>query len=162
MFARCEYDRWTLKEEKALLPKREPYSRNAYDNSMLYSNKALGELIGTVHREKPNTWIFLTSDNGQSVADDEGAKFHSDYAVDAIFIPSFVMLPPDTSKCTLDALRANTNGPLSESDIFETVVDILGIETIRAQDGLSLRKVVPRDRGALDSLECDIRCCAFH
>lgn len=141
------YGEHSPKEFKKFLPEPHPNSRNAYDNSMLYTDTALDLLIDAVRREKPNTWIFFVSDHGQALAlDDDDTRFHSGYADDVILVPFFVMPPPGTPAKTLRTLRANENGPASQADIFATIMDIIGMEPIRQIDGLSIRAPLPEDR----------------
>ncbi|MCA2960997.1 MAG: sulfatase-like hydrolase/transferase [Silvanigrellales bacterium] len=133
---------------KIFLPEGEPNSRNAYDNSVRYSDSALAELVENVRRQKPNTWIFFVSDHGQSIADgrESKAQFHAGYDADVIVVPSFVVPPVTLLPNELATLRENAKGPTSQSDIFATVLDIFDATPIRPIDGLSWRVPVPPDR----------------
>ena len=141
------YSEHSPESAKVFLPEKNPNSRNAYDNSMLYTDRALGTLLDALARDKPDTWVFFVSDHGQAISEDGATtRFHSGYDDDIIRVPFLVRPPPGTDDAVLKALKANADGPTSQADLFATSLDILGQEAVRPFDGLSLRQVVPTDR----------------
>lgn len=98
---------------------------NSYDNTILYADHVLGEILQSLDRSgAPYVFIYL-SDHGESLMD-EGRMFHG--------MPPGVPLPPEQAQIPLIvassvpisiAKRAEYRQP----DVFDTVLDLFSIQT---------------------------------
>lgn len=98
---------------------------NSYDNTILYVDYVLGELLQRLDRSSaPYVFIYL-SDHGESLMDD-GRMFHG--------MPPGVSLPPEQAQIPL---IVKSSIPISivkraeypQQDVFDTVLDLLSIRT---------------------------------
>jgi len=98
---------------------------NSYDNSILYVDHVLGEIVQTLDRSgAPYVFIYL-SDHGESLMD-EGRMFHG--------MPPGVSLPPEQAQIPL---IVKSSVPISiveraeyhQQDVFDTVLDLFSIQT---------------------------------
>ncbi|WP_397599285.1 sulfatase-like hydrolase/transferase [Silvanigrella sp.] len=55
------------KKYKKFFPETSPNGTNAYDNTIVYSDIYLNEIITAARIKDPNIWIFYTTDHGQNV-----------------------------------------------------------------------------------------------
>lgn len=98
---------------------------NSYDNTLLYVDYVLGEIIQTLERSGvPYVFIYV-SDHGESLLE-EGRMFHG--------MPPGVPLPPEQAEVPL---IVKSSVPISiverpayhQQDVFDTVLDLFSIET---------------------------------
>lgn len=98
---------------------------NAYDNSLLYVDYVLGEVIQKLDRSGvPYVFLYL-SDHGESLMED-GRMFHG--------MPPGVPLPPEQAEVPL---IVKSSVPISiverpeyqQQDVFDTVLDLFSIQT---------------------------------
>lgn len=98
---------------------------NSYDNTILYVDYVLGEIMQRLDRSgAPYVFIYL-SDHGESLMDD-GRMFHG--------MPPGVALPPEQAEIPL-IVRSSI--PISivkrteyhQPDVFDTVLDLFSIQT---------------------------------
>lgn len=98
---------------------------NAYDNSILYVDYVLGEIITRLDRSgAPYVFIYV-SDHGESLMEDD-RMFHG--------MPPGVPLPPEQAEVPL---IVKSSMPISiverreypQRDVFDTVLDLFSIET---------------------------------
>lgn len=117
---------------------------NSYDNSILYVDYVLGQIIAKLDRSGvPYVFIYL-SDHGESLMED-GRMFHG--------MPPGVPLPPEQAEIPL---IVKSSVPISivkraeyrQQDVFDTIVDLFSIQTsmfdkngsfIRRPAGLTVR-----------------------
>jgi lipid A ethanolaminephosphotransferase len=98
---------------------------NSYDNTILYTDYVLGEILQRLELSgAPYVFIYL-SDHGESLMD-EGRMFHG--------MPPGVALPPEQAQIPL-IVRASVpieiveRAEYRQQDVFDTVLDLLSIET---------------------------------
>lgn len=98
---------------------------NSYDNTILYVDHVLGQILGSLDRSGvPYVFIYL-SDHGESLME-EGRLFHG--------MPPGVPLPPEQAEVPL---IVKSSVPISivrrdayaQQDVFDTVLDLFSIET---------------------------------
>lgn len=128
-------------EMKQFLPEENPNSINAYDNTVWYTDYVLNELFQAVRASRPNSWIFYSSDHGEHVTG-KGGAFHGDFQ-DEVTHNSFLVFPPASAYA---AVAAKEHAPLSQADIFATLLELMQVEPVTPIDGLSLLGPIPEDR----------------
>ncbi len=108
---------------------------NSYDNSLLYVDYVLGEIIQKLDRSRvPYVFIYL-SDHGESLMEG-GRMFHG--------MPPGVPLPPEQAEIPL---IVKSSVPMSivkrpeyhQQDVFDTVLDLLSIEAVSTRTEVSSR-----------------------
>lgn len=127
---------------KRFLPEGEPNSRNAYDNSIAYTDETLGALFSWVDAHLEDTWVFYVSDHGQDLRGGSVSAFHAGYG-DAVIKPPMFAFHTGAGLATL---RHNARAPLSQVDLFATTLDLLDVEPAYPIDGTSLFEPIPADR----------------
>jgi glucan phosphoethanolaminetransferase (alkaline phosphatase superfamily) len=126
---------------KRFLPEENPNSINAYDNTVWYTDFVLGELLQAVRARHPNSWVFYSSDHGEHVTG-KGGAFHGDFQTEVTH-NSFLVFPPESH---YDMIAAKVDAPLSQADIFATLLELMQVAPVTAIDGLSLLGEIPADR----------------
>ncbi|MCP3687805.1 MAG: phosphoethanolamine transferase [Gammaproteobacteria bacterium] len=98
---------------------------NSYDNTILYVDYVLGEIIGRLDSSKlPYVFIYL-SDHGESLLE-EGRIFHG--------MPPGIPLPPEQAQVPLIVkssipISISRRDEYEQADVFDSVLDLLSIET---------------------------------
>ncbi len=98
---------------------------NSYDNTILYVDYVLGEIIGKLDNSKlPYVFIYL-SDHGESLLE-EGRIFHG--------MPPGIPLPPEQAQVPLIVkssvpISITRRDEYEQADVFDSVLDLLSIET---------------------------------
>lgn len=126
---------------KQFLPEENPNSINAYDNTVWYTDHVLNELLHAVRAEYPDSWVFYSSDHGEHVTG-KGGAFHGDFQ-DEVTHNSLLVFPPESS---YEAIAAKVDAPISQADIFATLLELMQVEPVTDIDGLSLLGTIPPDR----------------
>jgi lipid A ethanolaminephosphotransferase len=98
---------------------------NAYDNTILYVDHVVAEILDTLDRSgAPYAFIYL-SDHGESLMD-EGRMFHG--------MPPGIALPPEQAEVPL-LVKASVpisilpRAEYTQPDVYDTVLDLLSIES---------------------------------
>ncbi|MGH8190129.1 MAG: sulfatase-like hydrolase/transferase [Rhodanobacteraceae bacterium] len=106
-------------------------ARNSYDNSILYSDHVLAEVIGVLKRSGAVTALWFESDHGELLptptCDKEG---HGVGTVPEYEIPAFVWYSDSYAKDfpqRVAALRANAGKRTLSADTFESLIDMAGV-----------------------------------
>lgn len=147
------YQSHSPREYKKYLPEESPNSVNAYDNTFIYSDVYLTELIHAAREKDPNVWIFYSTDHGQSVALADAVKssssdhtafvFNQGYDPDIIHNAFFVIPPPSARA----QIQEKVNAPVAQADIFATILKLMDIQNpVSDIDGLSLLGPIPNQR----------------
>jgi lipid A ethanolaminephosphotransferase len=98
---------------------------NSYDNSILYVDHVLGGILDTLDGSgAPYVFIYL-SDHGESLMEG-GRMFHG--------MPPGMTLPPEQAEIPLIVkasvpISIATRGEYSQPDVFDTVLDLLSIDS---------------------------------
>ena len=140
------YNKHSPKKYKKFLPEKKANGNNAYDNTVVYSDIFFDRLVKLIHKNKPNTWIFFTSDHGQNL--NGSVKFNNeyDYSKQIIHMPLFIIPPINISTTLLNSLKKNVKAPISQADILATTLDIINMPSVKPLDGFSLLGDIPIDR----------------
>ncbi|WP_160173763.1 phosphoethanolamine transferase [Nitrincola sp. A-D6] len=126
---------------KQFLPEENPNSINAYDNSVWYTDYVLNALLESVRAQAPDSWVFYSSDHGEHVTG-KGGAFHGDFQ-DEVTHNSLLVFPPASA---YDAVAAKVDAPLSQADIFATMLELMQVSAVTPIDGLSLLGSIPENR----------------
>jgi len=135
------FSRQVPADMKQFLPEENPNSINAYDNTVWYTDLVLNELLQAVRAENPNSWVFYSSDHGEHVTG-KGGAFHGDFQ-DEVTHNSFLVFPPESH---YEVIADKVDSPLSQADIFATLLELMQVEPVTPVDGLSLLGDIPEDR----------------
>ncbi|GAA0786313.1 Phosphoethanolamine transferase for glucans (OPG), alkaline phosphatase superfamily [Marinobacterium sediminicola] len=135
------FSRQVPEDMKQFLPEENPNSINAYDNTVWYTDHVLNELFKAVRAKAPDAWIFYSSDHGEHVTG-EGGGFHGDF-MDEVTHNSLLVFPPASA---LETIKGQEHAPVSQADIFATMLELMQVEPVTPIDGLSLLQPIPEDR----------------
>lgn len=126
---------------KQFLPEETPTSINAYDNSVWYTDKFLGRLIPEIRKQRPNAWVFFTSDHGQDVSG-TGNKYHGSLTEPVVHVPLLVFPPAGQTQKVLP----NLNAPTGHADILATSLALMGLTPAVPIDGFNLLQPISPNR----------------
>ena len=142
-----EFERWT----PTILPGRRwnPFARdmklpitNAYDNSILYSDAVLAELIALLQRQQQPSALLYASDHGQALFDGLCMSTgHGLLSATNFHVPFFVWMSPALralEPAAFAALEANRARPITVESIFPTLIELGGILVSEPKRNLSL------------------------
>lgn len=135
------FDRQVPTAFKQFLPEDGPNSSNAYDNTVWYTDMYLERLIKAVRVHSPNVWVFFTSDHGIH-STGSGMKLSRNFDDTVTRVPLIVFPPPQEQK----RVKADSGAPVSQADIFATVLSLMGVHPVKPIDGLSLLEPIAPDR----------------
>lgn len=137
---RCRYPReearWLPDDDAAISPDNAATLRNAYDNSVLYTDRFLAETIGFLRSETDAVSALLyCADHGEDLLDDARRRFlHASptptayqlwVASLAWFSDGYRELFPEKAA----AARANRTAPANTSALFHTLADMASIRS---------------------------------
>jgi glucan phosphoethanolaminetransferase (alkaline phosphatase superfamily) len=126
---------------KQFLPEDKPNGINAYDNTVWYTDHYLHQLVQAVRADAPDAWIFYSSDHGEHVSE-RGGQFHSDFRNEVTHNALLVFPPP----AWREQIRQQLDAPVSQADIFATILALMQVEPVTPLDSLSLLGEIPHDR----------------
>jgi len=135
------FSRQVPDDMKQFLPEENPNSINAYDNTVWYTDFILNDLLQAIRAKSPNSWIFYSSDHGEHVTG-KGGAFHGDFQ-DEVTHNSFLVFPPVSD---YDRVAEKVDAPLSQADIFATLLELMQVKPVTSIDGMSLLGEIPADR----------------
>ncbi|MGH8492565.1 MAG: phosphoethanolamine transferase [Moraxellaceae bacterium] len=111
--------------------------RNAYDNTILYTDHVLSELITTLraNSDRYDTGLFYLSDHGESLGE-LGLYLHGApymLAPDVqTHVPAVMWISPGLEKSrglSAQCLAAKSRSPLSQDNLFDSMLGLLDIQT---------------------------------
>lgn len=119
--------------------------RNAYDNSILYTDYVMAELIGTLE-QMPNVCsaVYYCSDHGEDLMDRRDNRFlHSTPTTTyyQLHVASFAWFSPTYRKTFADKVQAakrNGGAPATSHSVFHTMADIASISSPYVEPQASL------------------------
>ncbi|KAA0875088.1 phosphoethanolamine transferase [Nitrincola tapanii] len=135
------FSRQVPQELKQFLPEENPNSINAYDNTVWYSDLYLSQLVRHIRRQDPDAWIFYSSDHGEHVTG-KGGMFHGDFN-DEVIHNALLVFPPEGAQALI---AQQLDAPVSQVDIFATLLELMAVEPVLEIDGLSLLQPIPAER----------------
>jgi glucan phosphoethanolaminetransferase (alkaline phosphatase superfamily) len=118
--------------------------RNAYDNSIVFTDYVLGEVVSILEKSGACSSMLYLSDHGEDIFDDARARYlhaspiptyyqlHIPYLV--WFSDSFQQSYPEKYRQAVEHKAL----PVSTNSVFHTLLDIGGIETNEADPSLAL------------------------
>lgn len=139
-----EWARFTPDDDVAISRKNVELIRNAYDNSTLYTDYVLNEIISTLETEQACTAMYYCSDHGEDLFDDRNGRFlHSSptttyyqlhVASLAWFSPRYNELFPQK----VTAARSNAEATATTHSAFHTIADMASIRSKYVKESVSL------------------------
>jgi glucan phosphoethanolaminetransferase (alkaline phosphatase superfamily) len=135
------YSEHCPKAYKVFLPEEGENAVNAYDNTIVYLDDCLARIFTEVRSRFPESWIFFSPDHGQNLGGRAG-WYNDNYLGNVIHNP-LIVFPPGKYH---DAILRQEKAPVSQDDIFSTVMAIMDIAPVVPVDGLSLMSDIPKDR----------------
>ncbi len=133
------YNTHSPKYIKQFLPEKEENGLNAYDNTVLYSDLFLSSLFAAL--DTRHTWAFYSSDHGQSV-NKEHSRFNRGFERQVVFNPLLVF----ASQQHIQSISMNEHKPLSQVDIFYTILGLFNISPITTVTGKDMRLPISAQR----------------
>ena len=115
---------------------------NAYDNSVLYTDFIISEIIKIAEKEK--AIVFYTSDHGESLGDN-GRWWHGyarEQAIEQYQVPFFVYISPKfantkNGKQVLSSLKKQLGRKdISHDNVFHTILGCTGFKNIKGEEEL--------------------------
>ena len=139
-----EWARFTPDDDVAISRKNVEMIRNAYDNSTLYTDYVLNEIISTLEAEQACTAMYYCSDHGEDLFDGRDGRFlHSSptttyyqlhVASLAWFSPRYQSLFPQK----VGAARSNAAATATTHSVFHTIADVASIRSPYIKEQVSL------------------------
>lgn len=117
---------------------------NAYDNTIVYTDHFLSQVIKSLEKTKAKAAMLYTSDHGEDLFDDGRNKFlHASpsptyYQLRIPFVMWFSDEYVKTNENRIRAVRANSSKPISTNSVFHTMVNAAHIRTAYLNKKLSL------------------------
>jgi len=143
-----DYHQWTP-IAKAFEPKQVQKLINKYDNSILYNDAAVEQVVTELDKLnlRDNTIIIVTADHGEAMYEHQQFFHGKVFWQEGIHVPLYIDIP-DRLKSTfsqneLDSLISNADKFVSIVDLFPTILDIYNIPAGKKLDGHSLLKPYP-------------------
>lgn len=131
-----EYDHWkpslfgVVKPAYTNLKNKEALN-NSYDNSILYTDWFLAQIIDQLKKRQESTALFYVSDHGQTLYDGScNLAFHGHNTQFEFHIPAFVWYSSVYAQRypeKIAALRQNQNRALSTENVFHSMLDLVNI-----------------------------------
>lgn len=139
-----EWARFTPDDDVAISRRNVELIRNAYDNSTLYTDYVLNEIISTLEAEQACTAVYYCSDHGEDLFDGKDGRFlHSSptttyyqlhVASLAWFSPRYNELFPQK----VTAARSNAEATATTHSAFHTIADMASIRSKYVKESVSL------------------------
>jgi glucan phosphoethanolaminetransferase (alkaline phosphatase superfamily) len=105
---------------------------NAYDNSILYTDWVLSQLIKSLNAAHAVSALYYVSDHGQNKGDAPVLPFaHGNVTQDVMHVPLLVWLSPEYRVLRTEqtqALQSHLRTPFSADSTFHSLLDIAGLE----------------------------------
>ena len=130
-----EFSHFTPDDDVSISKKNRERMVNAYDNSIIYTDWFLSEVIGTLREANACTAMFYCADHGEDLYDDSRARFlHSSPTITYYqthvsclgwYSQQWQALYPEKAA----AAKANTLAPASTHSVFHTVAQLAPFES---------------------------------
>ena len=118
--------------------------RNAYDNSIRYTDYVLGEIVDMLKKKEVCASMLYLSDHGEDIFDDARARYLHASPIPTYYqlhIPYIIWFSDDYRTVFPEKYRmAISHGayPVSTNSVFHTVLDIAGVRTSVSDSTLAL------------------------
>lgn len=120
-------------DDVAISPRNAEFIRNAYDNSILYTDQVLNDLIALLEREDACSAMFYCADHGEDLFDTaEGRFLHSSPTTTyhQLHVASLAWFSPKYKSMfspKAEAAASNAAAPATTYSVFHTMADIASI-----------------------------------
>jgi len=128
---------------------------NAYDNTILYTDWFLNEVIHELDRIDAVTAFWYVSDHGENSATaPKNPCMHGVVSPDVLHVPMLVWLSPGYARARpiiAKSLALHRNAPLSTSTVFHSFLQTAGItsDSVTARMGIASEEFRPSSRQVL-------------
>ncbi len=145
-----EFARFLPDDDRAISMVNAGYIRNSYDNSILYTDYLLSEIISLLEQESACSALFYCADHGEDLFDNEQERFlHSSPTTTyyQLHVASVAWFSSAYKKCfpaKVSAAAYNENAMATTYSVFHTMAEIA-----------SLRSPYLDPRASLVSYDCD-------
>lgn len=121
------------------------YLEDIYDGSIAYADHHVGRIVQALeeHGLRENTILIISSDHGDTWGEDGTTWGHPPTSADEIMRTPLIISGPPVQPSRVETITENV-------DIVATLVDVLGLESDAAPDGLSLAPLWHGDAGSPD------------
>lgn len=140
-----EFARFTPDDDVAIRRKNAEILRNAYDNSIYYTDHFLTQVISTLdHMDGAATAMYYCADHGEDIFDDGQKRFlHSSPTVtyQQLHIASLAWFSTKYKEAyahKVEAALKNTDAPSTTYSVFHTMADMADITSAYVADKASL------------------------
>ncbi|MDO5487325.1 MAG: sulfatase-like hydrolase/transferase [Rikenellaceae bacterium] len=122
-------------DDVAISPRNAEFIRNAYDNSILYTDQVLNDLITLLEREDACSAMFYCADHGEDLFDTaEGRFLHSSPTTTyhQLHVASLAWFSPKYKSMfspKAEAAASNAAAPATTYSVFHTMADIASISS---------------------------------
>ncbi len=120
-------------------PEDQQHLVDLYDGGVAYADQSVGEIVAALERlgVLDKTIILITADHGEALAQDGETLGHpGDLSADDVLITPLIVAGPGVPKGQRIAFHTEN------ADIAPTLVDLAGLTTNAAFDGVSLRSTI--------------------
>lgn len=130
-----EFSHFTPDDDVSISKKNRERMVNAYDNSIIYTDWFLSEVIGTLRKTNACTAMFYCADHGEDLYDDSRARFlHSSptityYQTHVACLGWYSQQWQSLYPAKAAAAKANTLAPASTHSVFHTVAQLAPFES---------------------------------
>jgi glucan phosphoethanolaminetransferase (alkaline phosphatase superfamily) len=115
---------------------------NSYDNTVLYTDWVLGQIVERLKRLPTASAMYFISDHGENLNHPVASPFfHGQWTRDVMHIPMFVWLSPSYRAAMPDKVAQLTlrqASPFSGDATFHTLLDMAGLDCNRLERSKSL------------------------
>lgn len=117
---------------------------NAYDNTILYTDKFLRQVMDELLKSEAISTVFYTSDHGEDILDDDRNRFLHASPNPTFYqlrIPMFVWFSPmyrETHPNRFEFAQQNQEKGVNTRSVFHTLLNLADIETSYRDESLSL------------------------
>ena len=117
--------------QSTLTPEHDVHLRNAYDNSILYTDFVINQFIGLLGEQNAVSSLYYVSDHGENGGDAAVMPFaHGTLTTDVLRVPLIVWLSQEyraLRPAKAEALHAHVETPFSTDTTFHTLIDLAGL-----------------------------------
>jgi len=139
-----EYAVFMPDDDVAINAKNRDMILNAYDNSIVYTDRVIAEAIHTLEGTRASTALFYCADHGEDLFDKCDSRFlHSSPTVTyyQLHVASLAWFSPEYRSMfpgKVEAARRNLSAPANTHCVFHTMADMASIRSEYVDESVSL------------------------
>jgi len=138
----CAEARRRVLVEGAFTKEQQTALDNSYDNSILFTDSVLADLIGVLEDQHAVSGFYYVSDHGENGGDASYLPFgHGNLSSEVLHIPLLVWLSPEYRAARTRqsaALAEHVAVPISSTTTFHTLFDLAGLGGARSDPAHSI------------------------